>query len=239
MVGEASMSTDGRTTARTRLEIRVYGLRVKHPLWNYVGPASGILFVVLSLAGFAIHGYPSGNGAEIKHWIATTNATRFAAGIWIEALGYLFLLPFAAWLVRDLRRPGVVDWPADVAFGAAVLCTGSALLINGIWTGLVDAGRGGIDPNILVAIKFVATDAFSASALFYGLFIVAVGVTAVAAKSLPPWLAWAAVVIGVLGLIPPTSLPAFLALDLWILAVSGRAGMDLRTPRPSRTRRKA
>ncbi|GEM_PF-6130268 len=195
--------------------------------------------MVLSLAGFAIHGYPSGNGAEIKHWIATTNATRFGAGIWIEALGYLFLLPFAAWLVRDLRRPGVADWPADVAFGAAVLCTGSALLSNGIWTGLVDAGRGGLDPNILAGIKYIASDTFSASGLFYGLFIIAAGVTAAVARSLPPWLAWAAVVIGVLGVIPPTSLPASLALDLWILAVSGRAALDLRTPRQSKPRREA
>jgi hypothetical protein len=202
---------------------------VKHPLWNYAGPVSGILFVVLVLAGLVIHGYPSGSGTEIKHWIATTNATRFSVGIWIEALGYLFLLPFTAWLVRDLRRPGVTDWPGDVAFGAAVLCTGSALLINGIWTGLFDAGRGGLDSNILAAIGYVATDTYAASSLFYGLLAIGAGVTAVMARSLPPWLAWAAVVIGILGVIPQTSQPASLALFLWILAVSGRAGMTLRT----------
>ncbi len=212
---------------------------MKHPLWNYAGPVFGILFVVLPLAGLAIHGYPSGSGAQIKQWIATTSTTRFAVGIWIEALGYLCLLPFAAWLLRELRRPGIPDWPAEVGFGAAVLCTGSALLINGIWTGLVDAGRGGLDPNILVGIKYVASDAFSASGLFYGLFIIAAGVTAAVARSLPPWLAWAAVVIGVFAVIPPTSLPASLALDLWILAVSGRAALDLRTPRQSKPRREA
>jgi hypothetical protein len=185
--------------------------------------------VVLSLAGLVIHGYPSGTGAEIKHWIATTSATRFGVGIWIEAVGYLFLLPFAAWLVRDLRRPGITDWPADVAFAAAILCTGSALLINGLWTGIVDAGRGGADPSVLAALRYVATDAYTASVLFYALFAIAAGAMAVMARSLPPWLAWAAVVIGVLGVIPPIAMPALLALLLWVLAVSGRAGFALRT----------
>lgn len=184
--------------------------------------------MVLALAGLAIHGYPSGTGAEMKHWIATTNATRFAVGIWIEAVGYLFLLPFAAWLVRDLRRSGVTEWPADVAFGAAVLCTGSALLGNGIWTALFDAGRRGLDPNILVGIGYIAQDTYAASVLFYGLFAVAAGAMALMTRSLPPWLAWAAVVIGVLGIIPPTSTPADLAVLLWILIVSARGGMALR-----------
>jgi hypothetical protein len=185
--------------------------------------------VVLSLLGFVIHGYPSGNGTQIRHWIATTSTTRFAIGIWIEALGYLLLLPFAAWLVRDVRRPGALEWIGEVAVGAAVLCVGSAILVNGIWTGLVDAGRAGIDTNVLVGIDKVANDAFQASYLFYGLFILAVGGIAVIARSLPPWLAWSAMIIGIAALIPPLSLVASLALLVWILAVCGRAVMTLRT----------
>lgn len=207
----------------------VYGLGVRRLSWAYAGPACGVLFVLLSLLGLAVHGYPSGNGAQIQHWIASTSATRFAAGIWIEALGYLLLLPFAAWLIRDLRRPGGGDWVADVALGAAVLCTGSALLINGIWFGLVDAGRAGVDPNVLGGIGNVALQTFAASAFFYGLFALAIGVVAVMARSLPPWLAWAAVVIGIAGVIPPLALPAFSALLVWILAVCGRSVMRLRT----------
>lgn len=197
--------------------------------WAYVGPACGVLFVILSLLGLVIHGYPSGNGTQIRQWISTTNAARFAVGIWIEAVGYLLLLPFAAWSVRYVRRPGKGDWEGDVAFGAAVLCTGSALLVNGIWTGLFDAGRANVDTNVLVGILNVASDTFQASNLFYGLFIVAIGVVAVMARSLPPYMAWSAVVIGILGVIPPTSLPASLALLIWILALCGRAIMGVRT----------
>lgn len=187
--------------------------------------------MVFSIVGLVIHGYPSGTGAQIKHWIATANATRFGVGIWIEALGYLLFVPFAAWLARELRRPGHAEWPADVAFGAAILCTGSALLINGLWTGVFDAGRNGADPSILAAAHYLTSDAYAASVPFYGLFLVAAGVAAVIARSLPPWLAWAAVVIGVLAIIPPTAMPASAALWLWVIAVCGRAGMILRTRR--------
>jgi hypothetical protein len=202
---------------------------VKHPLWSYAGPVCGLLYVVLSVGGLVIHGYPSGSGAQIKHWIATANGTRFGVGIWIEALGYLLFVPFAAWLARELRRPGHVEWPADVAFGAAILTTGSALVINGLWTGVFDAGRNGADQTVLAAAYYLTSDAYAASVPFSGLFLVAAGAAAVIARSLPPWLAWAGVAIGVLAIIPPTAMPASAALWLWVLAVSGRAGMVLRT----------
>lgn len=197
--------------------------------WAYVGPACGILFVVLSLLGLVIHGYPSAGGNEIRHWVATTSPVRFGVGIWIEALGYLLLLPFAVWLARDVRRAGAFEWVADVAVGAAVLCVGSAILVNGIWTGLLDAGRAGVDSSVLVGIDNVANDTFQASNLFYGLFVLAIGVVAVMARSLPPWLAWSALLIGLAGIVPPLALPASLALLIWILAACARAVMALRT----------
>lgn len=202
---------------------------MKHPLWSSAGPVCGVLYVVFSVVGLVIHGYPSGTGAQVKHWIAAANGTRFGVGIWIEALGYLLFVPFAAWLARQLRRSGHAEWPADVAFGAAILCTGSALLINGLWTGVFDAGRNGADQTILAAAYYLTSDAYAASVPFYGLFLVAAGAAAVIARSLPPWLAWAAVVIGVLAVIPPTAMLASAALWLWVLAVCGRAGMALRT----------
>ena len=202
---------------------------MKRVPWAFAGPVAGILFVLLSLAGLVIHGYPSGSGTQIKHWIDTTNSTRFAVGIWIEAVGYLFLLVFAGWLREHLRRPGVSSWPGDVAFGAAIVCSGTALLANGIWMGVVDSGRAGADPSVLMALTTVAVDVYAWTLPFYGLFLIAAGAMAVLARSLPPWLAWSAVVIGIFATIPPTSLPAGGALLLWILAVCGRAGMSLRT----------
>jgi hypothetical protein len=63
-----------------------------------IAAALGLLSIILSLVGFTIHGYPAigASGKEIAHWATTTDGQRFAFGIYVEALGLLLFLPFAA-----------------------------------------------------------------------------------------------------------------------------------------------
>ena len=184
------------------------------------GPVAGILFVVLSIAGLVIHGYPANSQDAVKKWIASTDPTRFAIGIWLEAFAFMLFLVFAAWLLRTHRRPGVPRWPADVAMGSAVLATGSALLINGVWTSVLDAGRAGVEIGPLYAIRTIAQDTFNASLLFYGFFVLAVAVLAILGNSLPRWLSWSAAAVGVSMLIPLIASAAILAFYVWIIAVN-------------------
>lgn len=183
------------------------------------GPVAGILFVVLSIVGLLIHGYPENSTDAVRKWVATTDPTRFAIGIWLEAFAYMLFLPFAAWLVRTLRRPGAPRWPGDVAFGAAVLAVGSSLLINGIWTAVLDAGRAGVEIGPVYALRFVAQDTFNASLPFYAFFALGAAVSAMAGTSLPRWLSWWAAAAGVLMLIPVAGFVGALALEVWILVV--------------------
>jgi hypothetical protein len=184
------------------------------------GPVAGILFVVLSTVGFVIHGYPGDSQDAVRKWVATTDPTRFAIGIWLEAFAYMLFLVFAAWLLRTLRRPGAPRWPGDVAMGSAVLITGSALLINGIWTGVLDAGRAGVELGAVYAVRVVAQDTFNATFPFYAFFAFGAAVLAIVGNSLPRWLSWSAVAVGVLMLIPFVGFAGALALEVWILAVS-------------------
>ena len=184
-----------------------------------VGPLAGILWVVLSTAGLLIHGYPDNSEDAVAKWVANTDPTRFAIGIWLEAFAFMLFLPFAAWLVRTLRRPGAPRWPGDVAFGSAVLAIGSGLLINGIWTAVLDAGRAGVEIGPVYALRVVAQDTFNASLPFYAFFALGVAVSAVAGKGLPRWLSWPAAAIGVVLLIPVAGFAGALALEVWTLVV--------------------
>ncbi|TMD81823.1 MAG: hypothetical protein E6I74_10995 [Chloroflexi bacterium] len=184
------------------------------------GPVTGFLFVVLSIAGLAIHGYPANSQDAVKKWVATTDPTRFAIGIWLEAFAFMLFLVFAAWLVRTHRRPGVPRWPADVAMGSAVLATGSAILVNGVWTAVLDSGRAGIDSGPLYAVRVVAQDTFNASLFFYAVFALGVAVLARLGNAPPRWLSWLAAAVGILMLIPLTASAAILVFYIWILAVS-------------------
>jgi hypothetical protein len=184
------------------------------------GPVAGILFVVISTVGLMIHGYPGDSQDAVRKWVATTDPTRFAIGIWLEAFAYMLFLVFAAWLVRTLRRPGAPRWPGDVAIGSAVLVTGSALLINGIWTGVLDAGRAGVEIGPVYAVRVVAQDTFNATLPFYAFFALGAAVLAIVGDSLPRWLSWSAAAIGVLLLIPLAGFAGALALEVWIVVVS-------------------
>lgn len=193
----------------------------------FAGPVAGILFVVLSTAGLIIHGYPDNSQEAVRKWVASTDPTRFAIGIWLEAFAFMLFLPFAAWLLRTLRRPGAPRWPGDVAMGSAVLATGSAILVNGIWTAVLDAGRAGVEVGPLYAVRTVAQDTFNASLFFYAFFLLGAAVLAIVGKSLPRWLSWSAAAIGLLILIPVAGFAGALALELWIVVVSV---MALRRP---------
>lgn len=194
---------------------------------HLAGPLAGILWVVLSTVGLLIHGYPGSSKDAVAKWVATTDPTQFAIGIWLEAFAYMLFLPFAAWLVRTLRRPGAPRWPGDVAFGSAVLATGSALLINGVWTAVLDAGRAGVEIGPVYALRFVAQDTFNASLPFYAFFALGAAVSAMAGNSLPRWLSWSVAAAGVLMLIPVAGFVGALALEVWILVV---CAMALRRP---------
>jgi hypothetical protein len=104
--------------------------------------------------------------------------------------------------------------------GSAVLATGSALLINGVWTSVLDAGRAGVEIGPLYAIRTIAQDTFNASLLFYGFFVLAVAVLAILGNSLPRWLSWSAAAVGVSMLIPLIASAAILAFYVWIIAVN-------------------
>jgi hypothetical protein len=184
------------------------------------GPVAGILFVVLSIAGLLIHGYPANSQDAVRKWVATTDPTRFAIGIWLEAFAFMLFLVFAAWLLRTLQRPAAPRWLADVAMGSAVLATGSALLTNGVWTAVLDAGRAGIEIGSLYAVRVVAQDIFNASLFFYAFFALGAAVVAGVGNALPRWLSWSAAAVGILMLVPVASSAAILAFYVWILAVN-------------------
>jgi hypothetical protein len=124
-----------------------------------VAAALGLLSIILSLVGFTIHGYPAigASGKEIAHWATTTDGQRFAFGIYVEALGLLLFLPFAAWLCSVAR--GAEDgsgWLATAGFGGATLYVGIGIMDNGIWSSLLDGARHGTDPQTLASIRDIA-----------------------------------------------------------------------------------
>jgi len=152
--------------------------------------ALGLLSIVLSAVGVAIHGYPAIglSGEEIAEWATTTNQQQFGVGIYIEAFGTLLFLPFAAWLytvARDAEKG--LGWLATAGFGAVVLYLGISVMDNGIWSSLLDGARHGTSPQTLASIRDIAEYIFHGTLLFGGMFFVLTGYVLFRTRALPRW----------------------------------------------------
>jgi hypothetical protein len=191
--------------------------------WTQRGAATGVLSVVVATIGYVLHGsLPMGkNGPAIMAWAAGVDQTRFTTGIYIELLGYLLFLVFAAWLWSVLRRPEQgTAWLAMTALVGATLSMGISALSDGLWLALLPGVHQGTPPQTLALLREAAEQIFDISFLFGALFTILVGVVVLRTRSLPAWIGVTALVLGVATLVPPIALPASLVWEVWIVVIS-------------------
>lgn len=191
---------------------------------NRIGASAGIAFIVVALAGLIIHGYPErgATGKKIAEWAATTDATRFELGVYVEAIGFLLLLAFAARVWSILRRAeGEGGWLSVVALGGALLYVGMVLPINEMYTAILKGGKEGADPSTLAALRDVAQFTYERSFLFLGVFFAGTAAVLLRTPALPRWVGWSAALFA-LGLLAPNPVSAAAGNGslLWIFAVS-------------------
>jgi hypothetical protein len=201
---------------------------VKGSIWSRVGPAAGLLFFALLFTGFLVHGYPEvrPTDAQLAKWFASVDVTRFRVGFYIEAVGIALLLPFAAWLSGHLRQ-GARDsaWPAGAMLAAAAVWVTIGLAINESWVGLLEQVRNGLDIRMAQTFVSINQATYDMTGIVLGLILIAAGVAALRSSTMSRWVAWAAVIIGVVQVVMsplgidsgPTQLLAY----LWILGVAG------------------
>ena len=191
--------------------------------WTRLGAATGALSIVVVTIGYFLHGnYPMGkNGPAIVTWAAGVDQTRFTTGFYVELVGYLLFLAWAAWLWSVLRRPEQgTAWLAMTALVAATLFIGISALDDQLWVALLPGVHQGTAPQTLALLREAAERIFGISAFFSALFTLLVGVVVLRTRSLPAWFGVTALVLGVATLVPPIALPASLLWEVCILLVS-------------------
>jgi len=183
----------------------------------------GLLSVVGTFAGLAIHGYPDigASGSQIAHWAATTNQHQFAIGIYVEAVAILLFLGFAAWVWSVAHAAeGGSGWLATAGCGAATLHVVRALASNAVWWAVRDSGRRGANPQTLAIVRDIAQHAFDTSSLCLGMFLILGGSVLFTTRALPRLIGATALVLGLGLMVPQAVLVVMIPVYIWIAAVS-------------------
>jgi hypothetical protein len=221
-------------------------------LWQRLGAASGIVFVVLLLGPDLIQGGPSEEPTmTAAEAMAQSCATLTAAQLTTDAiypitfvLGYLFFLFFLGSLWSALRRAeGGDGWLSAAGFGGGLVSLAIRFSSGAIGVAAVHNSCAGIDPQLWQ----VLTNDVGGTALFFSFLPLAVlsAASAVVAirfgAPLPRWLGWMSAVVAVALLVDGMAgtlyhrefAPSALLFALWTLVTSivlmRRAGQTLPT----------
>ena len=206
-------------------------------LWQRLGAASGIVYVVVILAPDLIPRDQSQQltmtAAEaMAQSCATVTAARLADAIVpiTHILGYLFFLFFLGSLWSALRRAeGGDGWLSAAAFGAGLVSLAIRFSSATVSLAAVHNSCAGMDPQLFE----ILTNDVGGAALFLSFFpltvlLVACAVIAIRFGALPGWLGWMSAVVamalladGIAGMISAREFgPSALLFLLWTLVTS-------------------
>lgn len=165
------------------------------------GGSLGLASVGIMMAGIAVirpsDATLSASRESIIDWYTTTDAARVYAGGYVEVLGLLCFLPFAACLATLLRNGESRD-----AFGAAAAMLGAGVYVATALAPGMSAGaaalwvaQDGGDGSAAYVLNHLRTFSYQTSLLAWAVFFAGVAVSALASGTLPRWLAGSAAAV--------------------------------------------
>jgi hypothetical protein len=180
----------------------------------------GIVFTVLFVLVNVLTGNEPGSnasGASVVRYYHSHQAAA-TAGVFVTAAAVLAFTFFLASLRRTLSSTSDGRFLASiVTAGGAVYATG--LLIMGALTiALVDTAKHGM-AGAAQTLNVLSTDDWVPVVVGLSLVALATGIAALRTHSLPRWVAWFSIGLGILAVAGPLGGLAFLVTPLWTLAV--------------------
>jgi hypothetical protein len=189
--------------------------------WERLAPLTGLIFVAIAVAVFAIGGSTPGDHASVAK--VTTfygkHHDKHMALSFILALSIPFLLFFVSTLRHELRRAGGTGQLANASFAGGVLAAVGFGVLAFVHYALADAADSAKTISTVQVLNVLDNTDFIPVADGMGVLVLGAGMSAVRHGGLARWLGWAGVVIGVLTF-TPAGFFAFLASGLWIAIAS-------------------
>lgn len=194
-------------------------------------PIAGVVFAVAFVIGFLVGsdvpGTDASGGEVIDHYEDTG---RTLAGIVAAHVAAVSLVFFAGALRTRQRATGQESLAATAFGGFVILAVGLGVFGMTRFALLSAADLG--QPEVAQALNIVDNGNFLPAIIGVTLALLATGLHALASGSLPRWLGWASVVLGIVALAGPAGFIALVLFPVWALTLA--VVMPRRGPIPSR-----
>ena len=197
-------------------------------------PLSGAASVLLIVVSFLIAGEPPDVDAVPDDLLSYYDDDSLQIAAALLALGSFFFLLFSSAIATALRTardrdPGTAA--AKVGFAGGIVFTVGLTIFAGLaFTASEVADE--VDVGTLQTLNALEMNMFFTVAVGTAAFLLGTGVGILKTGLLPRWLAWVAIVLGVLA-ITPAGFVAFLGLGIWTLIASVMLAMRAgRAPEP-------
>lgn len=148
------------------------------------------------------------------------HASQFRVGAWALVAAAVVLLFFGAGLRDALRGDDATagERLPSVAYGGAIVAAVSLAMFAMSGSALVVAADSG-NADVVTALNILDSRTFLLAMVGLSALMLAAGLGALRMATLPRWLAWTSVVLGLLAPAGPGGFVAFFAFPFWILAV--------------------
>jgi hypothetical protein len=189
--------------------------------WERLAPITGFVFVVITVAVFAIGGSTpeEHDSAEKVRDFYVKHHDKHSALAFVLAVGIPFLLFFASTLRAHLRRSGGSGQLAGAILGGGAVAAVGFGLLSMFHLALANAAENANTLDTLHTLNVLDSNDYIPAAAGIAIMMLAAGLSVLRHGGLPAALGWIALVIGVLAF-TPVGFFAFLAGGLWIAVVS-------------------
>jgi hypothetical protein len=199
----APPSPGGIVTATTHPTTEPVRSVQPRPLWRVAG-ALALAHIALFAAGIIIRGTPTTvPGQEgIEHSWSTGPLERVLAGMWVDLMAFVVLIPVIVFLARAFGRTEAAAWASRTA-GAA----GMAYVVTVAGAGFAAGAAAtwgtahGLDLDTALAVNNIRNFTYFSGATLLGVHAVGTGIGILADGLMARWLGWAGVLVGVIALL--------------------------------------
>ena len=184
-------------------------------------PVTAVLYVALMVVAVALSGSTPDSNARPLRVISfyVKHGTDQRASDILFVLAALFLVFFAGILRGYLRRSREAETASALVLSGGVLLAVGLSVLSGIDYALADVPRQ-LTPAAAQALNILGNDVFYTLPVGGCVFGISAAVAILRGRTLPSWLGWVMIVIGI-ALATPALWIAAIALLIWSLVVGG------------------